>query len=369
MVNIINGNRKEFFETISTRNLFLFGAGKRAGYILEMYNCSPYVKAIIDNNTEIQNTMYTYNDKKIPIISIKSFVEEIKRTGIENTVVAITVRWKVMPIIEQLDSIQELQGLRCYVMVLLDNYYEKKPFDFTVGKVIKIPKKIHYCWFGGKEIPKHLQKYMDSWRKYCPDYEIIRWDESNYDVSKNRYMREAYECGKWGFVPDYARLDIIYNEGGIYLDTDVELLAPLDRLLYDEMYCGFNCYGLVNLGNGFGAAIGNELIKKMRDYYDNVSFYCADGSENTAACNVYQHPVLRKYGFMIETDQYQKIGGAVIYPSEVLAPTGASGIFDYRSEKTVSIHHAEVSWLLPDDREAFQQFREKLTERILAQNA
>ena len=322
---------------------------------------------VIDNNIEIQNTMYTYNDKKIPIISMPSFVEETKRIGIENTVVAITVRWTVMPIIEQLDSIQELQGLRCYVMVLLDNYYEKKPFDFTVGSETKIPKKIHYCWFGGKKIPEHLQKYMDSWRKYCPDYEIIRWDESNYDVSKNRYMREAYECRKWGFVPDYARLDIIYNEGGIYLDTDVELLAPLEGLLYDEMYCGFVCYGLVGLGLGFGAVAGNMLIKEMRDYYDNMSFYCADGSENLSACNIYQHPVLRKYGFKIETNEYQKIGNMVIYPSEVFAPTGAGGIFENRSEKTISMHHEEISWLSSDEKEIFLQFRENLAERILMQ--
>ena len=93
-----------------------------------------------------------------------------------------------------------------------------------------IPKKIHYCWFGGNPMPEKDKKCIESWKRYCPDYEIIRWDESNYDVSKNRYMKEAYEEKKWGFVPDYARLDIIYNEGGIYLDTDVELVKNLDDL-------------------------------------------------------------------------------------------------------------------------------------------
>lgn len=87
-----------------------------------------------------------------------------------------------------------------------------------------IPKIIHYCWFGGAEIPEHDKKCIESWKKYCPDYQIIRWDESNYDYKKNPYMKEAYEAKKWGFVPDFARLDIVYEHGGIYLDTDVEII-------------------------------------------------------------------------------------------------------------------------------------------------
>ena len=126
-----------------------------------------------------------------------------------------------------------------------------------------IPKIIHYCWFGGNEIPENDKKCIESWKKYCPDYKIIRWDESNYDYKKNSYMREAYEAKKWGFVPDYARLDIIYNYGGIYLDTDVELLKSLDEILDCEGFFGFESENLVNLGLGFGAVKGNEIIRDM----------------------------------------------------------------------------------------------------------
>ena len=101
-----------------------------------------------------------------------------------------------------------------------------------------IPKKIHYCWFGGNPLPELAIRCIESWKKYCPDYEIIRWDESNYDVTKNKYMYQAYENKRWGFVPDYARLDIIYNYGGIYLDTDVELLNSLDDLLDQKCFLG-----------------------------------------------------------------------------------------------------------------------------------
>ena len=97
-----------------------------------------------------------------------------------------------------------------------------------------IPKKIHYCWFGGAPKSKLAKKCIKSWKRKCPDYEIIEWNESNYDVTKIPFMKEAYDAKKWGFVPDYARLDIIYNNGGIYLDTDVEIVKSLDDLLSDR---------------------------------------------------------------------------------------------------------------------------------------
>ena len=102
-----------------------------------------------------------------------------------------------------------------------------------------IPKVIHYCWFGKNELPEDAKRCIASWKKFCPDYEIIEWNETNYDVRKNKYMSDAYDEKKWAFVSDYARIDIIYNYGGIYLDTDVELLRPLDELLKDKMFCGW----------------------------------------------------------------------------------------------------------------------------------
>ena len=99
-----------------------------------------------------------------------------------------------------------------------------------------IPKKIHYCWFGGNPLPETVQRCINSWRKFCPDYEIIEWNESNYNIHKIPFIAEAYDAKKYAFVSDYARLDIIYNEGGIYLDTDVELIRSLDTLLSNNSF-------------------------------------------------------------------------------------------------------------------------------------
>ena len=123
-----------------------------------------------------------------------------------------------------------------------------------------IPKVIHYCWFGHNPLPERYKEWIKSWKRYCPDYEIVEWNESNYDVTKHPYMRAAYDAKKWGFVSDYARLDIIYENGGIYLDTDVELVKNLDELLYQEGFAGVDSSGRLSTGLGFGARKGLRLI-------------------------------------------------------------------------------------------------------------
>ena len=149
---------------------------------------------------------------------------------------------------------------------------------------MSIPKVIHYCWFGKGEMPKIAKKCIKSWEKYCPDYEIICHNEDNFDLSQNRYMREAYEEIKWAFVSDFARLKIIYDNGGIYLDTDVELIKPIDDLLENKGFMGFDEKGIDATGLGNGAEKGNEIIGEfLKDYYD-IPFVLPDGSYDLTPC-------------------------------------------------------------------------------------
>ena len=142
-----------------------------------------------------------------------------------------------------------------------------------------IPKKIHYCWFGGNSLSSEVRECIASWRQFCPDYEIIEWNEKNFDVDCIRYTADAYRDRRWAYVTDYARLKIVYEQGGIYLDTDVELLRPLDPLLENKVYFGMQRAGEVATGLGFGAEAGAELLRRLMAGYESRAYYgaaCAD---------------------------------------------------------------------------------------------
>lgn len=362
MINIVNKSIEYLYDQIKSKRLFMFGAGKRAQYLCDTYHLESQIEAIIDNNSSLIGQKKVYGKKEIKIISFETFCNIMQNEEIENVILLVSALYSAWTIIEQLDAVKELNGLNCYLGRLIDDCIENQKFDFTMSKQL-IPKKIHYCWFGRNPIPEHLLKYIESWKKYCPDYEIVRWDESNYDVNKVNYMKQAYERKKWGFVPDYARLDIIYQEGGVYLDTDVELISTLDKLLCDQMFCGFASARMINLGLGFGACKGNEFIKELRDVYDDYNFIDNNGKENLIACSWYEHPIFEKYHFEID-GKYQKRNGIVAYPPEVLNPLGASTVVSNFTPNTVSIHHAELSWVTSKEKIEFERFKENIRARI-----
>lgn len=210
-----------------------------------------------------------------------------------------------------------------------------------------IPKKIHYFWIGGAPKPESVQHCIDSWRKYCPDYEIIEWNESNYDFQKNKYMAQAFAAKKWGFVPDYGRLDVIYEHGGIYLDTDVEIIRSFDPLLSQEAFIGFEESGEdtynVNCGQGFGAVPHHEVVRQMRDYYDDLSFLQEDGSLNMTPSPQYTTQVLLSFG-LIQKNTQQELPRLTVYPTDVLCPKNFKTGKICITSNTYSIHHFDSSW-------------------------
>lgn len=221
-----------------------------------------------------------------------------------------------------------------------------------------IPKVIHYCWFGKNKIPEKLQKCIDSWERIMPDYEIKQWNEDNYDINKCAYMKEAYEAKKWGFVPDYARLDICYTYGGIYLDTDVEVLKKFDALLNLEAFCGFEKYrdqkiSGINIGQGFGCEKGHSTIKIMRDNYNDMHFVNSDGSLNLTASPRINTKPLEKLGLKY-IDTIQNIGGLTIFPTEYFCPMNAYTGEINITQNTYSIHHFATTWFSQADQERWE---------------
>lgn len=211
-----------------------------------------------------------------------------------------------------------------------------------------IPKIIHYCWVGGNPKPQSVLYCIESWKRCCPDYEIREWNETNYDFAKNEYMRQAYEAKKWGFVPDYARLDIVYEHGGIYLDTDVEMVRSFDHLLDHECFFGFEDTGdgeyFINCGHGFGAVPHHEAVKNARDLYEHLSFTNSDGTLNLLASPYYTTQSLRQQG-LIQENRDQVLPSVQIYASDVLCPKNFRTGKLHQTARTVSIHHFTASWV------------------------
>lgn len=206
-----------------------------------------------------------------------------------------------------------------------------------------IPKVIHYCWFGGTPLSEKVIKNIQSWKKYCPDYKIIQWDESNYDVSKYAFTKEAYEAKQWAFVSDVARLDIVYNNGGFYLDTDVELLSSLDKFINDKAFLAREDRYSVATGLGFGAEINSKFILRNLLEYGNKHFINGDNTFNKIICvDITTHLLnLLKIG---PSNKIQATTEIKIYPRDYFCPMRISSGKIKITKNTVSIHHYDASW-------------------------
>lgn len=208
-----------------------------------------------------------------------------------------------------------------------------------------IPKTIHYCWFGRNPKPKLAEKCIKSWKRCCRGYEIIEWNEGNFDIqSAPLYVRQAYDAKKWAFVTDYVRLKVIYDYGGIYLDTDVELLKNLDYLLRCHAYFGFEDGRHIATGLGFGSEKGMPILLELLMDYDSLSFYLSDGTVNSITCPILNTSVFLRHGLK-QDNSYQVLQGDIhILPSHVLCPinyqTGEKRI----TKETISIHWFAASW-------------------------
>ena len=208
-----------------------------------------------------------------------------------------------------------------------------------------IPKVIHYCWFGGKPLPTEVKKCIKSWKKKCPDYEIKRWDESNFDVYQHPFVKTAYEANAWAFVSDYARLKIVYENGGIYLDTDVELLKNLDFLLKYQCYIGVQQVGkFCTTGLGFGAEKNNLIVQMMLKKYDNIVF--SRGKEANLACPYLNNEVMQSIGYIYDENNPVEINGTLILPCKYLDPIApGDNMKNLKCGDTISIHHYSASWM------------------------
>lgn len=327
------------------KKIIMFGAGVigqiTTPEILGEYGVLKFVDCYLDNDESkwgdlIEVSEYTYEIKSPDYLSKCS----------NDTVILINIS-RFAEVKAQLEQMECTEAMNAYIMPMM--CIHNMCSDISSGDAVKtadplIPKAIHYMWLGKKEIPNNLMKCIASWKKYCPDYEIIEWNEDNYDLSKHPYMLQAYENKAYGFVPDYARLDILYHYGGFYLDTDVELLKSLDDMRYQEAFCGVEKWQVINFGGCSGAVPKHPMIRKFLDNRSNITFIDDKGKQNNNTCGYYDTKVALRNGYKIN-GMTQGIDGMNIYAYDYFHPYDyMSGMLN-KTDNTRSIHHFSGGWL------------------------
>ena len=340
--------------------IIVYGAGMIGQiivpYLVRRYNLYSHIDCFIDTDKR----------KKGQKIYIDNYIYEIKNTDYleenkDNQIILIT-NSKYSKVLEFLDNIQTLESTDGYIVPIMQLHeIEENNNCIIIEKKYKtqlIPKKIHYCWFGKKEMPQFLCSCINSWREKCPDYEIIEWNEDNYDINRHEFTKEAYTNGKYGFVTDVARLDILYENGGIYLDTDVTLLKNLDNCLYQEGFIGTEKWGNINSGGGCGFMKEQAMLKKLIDYRENFQFMMSDGSLNIETNGVYESKPFLDAGFRPD-NTLQEIEGVTIYPSYVNHPYDYMSCETHLRNATMSVHHFFGGWMEEEDRKNRRKTQEE----------
>jgi len=201
-----------------------------------------------------------------------------------------------------------------------------------------IPKIIHLIWFGGNPYPPLVEKCINSWKQYLPDYEIMKWDESNFDIHCNKYVEQAYEAKKWAFVSDYVRLWALYNYGGIYLDTDVEIVKPLDFALTNKGFSAFEVKDCVAMGV-IGFVPNHPILVELFEQYSNRTFLLDGGRYDTTTNVRLVTDYLIKRGLILNGKE-QTVADMKIYPDKYFYANNLS----IAGSSSIAIHHATASW-------------------------
>ena len=207
----------------------------------------------------------------------------------------------------------------------------------------KIPKQIHYCWFGKNKKPEIFEKCLASWQKYCPDYIITEWNESNFPINEFEYAKDAYKARKWAFVSDVARMWVLNKHGGIYLDTDEEILKNLDQFLDCSSFTGFDTKNRIQVGI-IGGTKQHWLFKQMLQYYSHHNFKRENNSLNMKTIVDIITELLLKEGLQ-QNNKKQTIQNIDVYPHEFFCPIHTTDKGFILSNYTYTVHHGTASWV------------------------
>lgn len=335
----------DFVEDIEKREkkIICYGAGMLPLYIeplLHSCGLACRVSLFIDGDLRKKGRTMHYADREIRI-ETPGYLASLDG---EQAVILITAE-RYREILKFLAGAGLPDKWECYAYPLLNLSYFKSTVNGGILPDVprQIPKVIHYTWFGGQKKQELQIKCIESWHRFCPDFEIREWNEENYDVRKIQYMAQAYENRKWAYVSDYARLDILYQNGGIYLDTDVELFGSLEPLLGVRAFLCFGEWPVPNSGAGAGCIKGDGLLKELMETRENRPFMQAGGQPDAHTNSNYEMQILMNRGFRMDAT-FQQMDGIALYPPDIIAPASLVGESAFVTERTLGMHYCLNTW-------------------------
>jgi len=311
-----------------------------------------HIEYIVDNDKNKVGQYFSIHGINKPIRSLEYLLKE----KLDEIVILIGTDRFAYDIYTQLSEIADLNDVDCFVLPLMianrkdDEEFciKKSSSDSTI-----IPKIIHCFWLGNDPLNGMAQNCLDSFKRYCPDYEIKLWTYKNYDVSKNQFMYDAYKAKNWAYACDYARLDKLYEEGGVYFDLDVELFANIDCLLQNEFFAGFGPIRDIELA-AFGSTKNNALVGEILSAYNDKIFDVNRKMGITDVQPLLVDRILEKKGFSIN-GKYQSKNGHTLYPREVFSARNWFTGEIVKDDNSLGVHRCAGSWVDSDEKNISNQ--------------
>ncbi|WP_022768842.1 glycosyltransferase family 32 protein [Butyrivibrio sp. NC2007] len=326
---------ERYFEKLKTKDIICWGNGKH-----------------------YRNITYPFLQKSGLIKNLKGFAdasdkEKLAQMDRDKTVILIAVTG-YEEILGQLKADERLSVFEAVPAIYLESLYadmlllsvNKPPLNYRKKDKPVIPKLIHAIWFSGDPMPELYLRCLQSWKKYAPDYEIKIWNMETYKPDGCLFFEQAIEHKNWAFASDYARADLLYRYGGIYMDLDVEMLRPVDDLLYNDAYMSFESLDRIECGSGMGSRPGHPIIKEICESYEKRPYLKEDGTWDNSTCPVRYTQVIEKHGLK-KDGGFQFVEDITVYPFEVLTGKSFDTGIIYSSDLSYTVHHHNGSWI-PD---------------------
>ena len=343
---------ERYFEKLKTKDIICWGNGKH-----------------------YRNITYPFLQKSGLIENLKGFVdasdkEKLAQMDSDKTVILIAVTG-YDEILGQLKADERLSVFEAVPSIYLEALYEdmlllsvkKPPLNYRKNNRPVIPKLIHAIWFSGDPMPELYLRCLESWKKYAPDYEKKIWNMETYKPDQCLFFEQAIEHKNWAFASDYARADLLYRYGGIYMDLDVEMLRPIDDLLYNDAYMSFESLDRIECGSGMGSRPGHPIIKEICESYEKRPYLKEDGTWDNSTCPVRYTQVIEKHGLK-KDGGFQFVEDITVYPFEVLTGKSFDTGIIYSSDLSYTVHHHNGSWI-PDTAHKAMNERYNKIQRFL----